>query len=212
MSKIIKGIGFALLLFLLSGCNQPDLIIPPTSGGDSSTIQQNNQQNSNIGPTKKMQSTVDVSGLNSKVQTQELVARIPFPVDEYKKLPKSGNSTVRGTLYVVNAQGERIVGKRTRLYLNPVTSYSRQWYKESYLAGRKMGKADSRLFNYLRFSTSDTNGHFNFYNVPAGRYYLIGVVRCGQECGYNTIHNIRVTKEISVGKKDLVIIDLNKQL
>ncbi len=207
----MKSIGVGLVLLLLSACNQPDLIIPSTSGGESNS-NQSSGQNSNIGPTKQMQSSIDVSGLNSKIQTQEIVTRIPFPIDEYKKLHKSGNSTVRGTLYVVNAQGERIVGKRTRLYLNPVTSYSKQWYQESYLGGKRLGKADSRLFNYLKFSTSDKNGHFSFDNVPAGRYYLIGVVRCSKACGYNTPHSIRVAKEISVGKKDLVLTDLNKQL
>jgi hypothetical protein len=75
-----------------------------------------------------------------------------------------------------------------------------------------MGKADPRLFNYLKFTTSDAGGNFAFYGVPAGRYYLIGVVRCTQECGYDSPKNIRVAKEIELGKKDTLDIELYKSI
>ncbi len=86
----------------------------------------------------------------------------------------------------------------TRLYLNPITSYSEQWYEESYLGGYKMQEADPRLFNYLKFTASDKNGKFAFYGVPSGSYYLIGTVKCGEECGYDSMKNIRIATKVSV--------------
>jgi len=92
---------------------------------------------------------------------------------------------------------------------NPKTSYSDQWYRESYIGGHKMQKADDRLFNYLRFTSSDANGNYAFYGVPSGSYYLIGTVKCGTECGYETPKNIRIATLVTVKgnqvvKKDLV--------
>ncbi len=198
MSKIAKTFIALLSLLLLSGCVHQELILPGAGGSFNSGGNE--------------QSTVDVSDLNTSVQSEQAVPRIPFPVEEYSRLARSGRATVKGTLSVINANGERILGKQTRLYLNPVTSYSRQWYEQSYLGGRKMDKADPRLFNYLRFTTSDATGHFAFYGVPPGQYYVIGVVRCGQECGYDTPQNIRVAKEVSVGSSGTVNVELSKNL
>jgi len=199
MKKIYQALMLLSMLFLAGGCVHQELLLPGGITGGSS-----------IDTTTQEESSVDVSDLNMSVQEQQAVARIPFPVSEYNLLPRSGQATVEGSIYLTAPSGQKVLGKQTRLYLNPVTSYSRQWYEQSYLGGHKMAKADPRLFNYLRFTTSDGNGHFAFYGVPAGRYYLIGVVRCGQECGYDTPQNIRIAKEISVGSNATVNVNLSK--
>ncbi len=199
VSKILKTVLLLLTALALSGCVHQELLLP---GGSTGSVWSSGEENA----------TVDVSDLNTNVEEEQAIARIPFPADEYARLPRSGNATVKGNIYVVGPTGQKIYGKQTRLYLNPVTSYSRQWYEASYLGGKKMAKADPRLFNYLKFTTSDANGHFAFYGVPAGRYYVIGVVRCGQECGYDTPQNIRVAREVSVSPGKTVQVELSKNL
>jgi len=140
------------------------------------------------------------------------VARIPFPVHEYRKLSTIGKGTIKGAIYLRDMYGQKIPGKGTRLYLNPVTSYSNQWYKESYLGGAKMEKADSRLFNYLRFTAADNEGNFAFYAVPSGSYYLIGTVKCGYECGYDSPKNVRIATRVSVVGNQVVQKDLVKSI
>jgi hypothetical protein len=93
-----------------------------------------------------------------------------------------------------------------------VTSYSRQWYKEGYLAGHRMEKADTRLFNYLKFTSSDSAGNFAFYGVPNGNYYLIGMVQCGQRCGFQSPKNIRLTRRVSVYGNQIVQQDLTRAI
>ena len=200
MKKIYQILMLISLLFLASGCVHQELLLPSGSGGSS------------LASSTEENSSVDISDLNMSVQEEQAVARIPFPVSEYSRLPRSGRATVKGSIYLVSPTGQKILGKQTRLYLNPVTSYSRQWYQQSYLGGHKMAKADPRLFNYLKFTTSDSNGNFAFYGVPAGRYYVIGVVRCAQECGYDTPQNIRIAKEVSVGSGTTVNVDLSKSI
>jgi len=195
-SKLCKTAAFAAVLLSLSGCIQQELRFP----GSGNSLWRFGETNA----------TVDISDLNASVREQQAVPRIPFPVAEYSRLPRSGSSTIQGSIFVVDAAGEKIYGKQTRLYLNPVTSYSRQWYEQSYLNGYKMAKADPRLFNYLKFTTSDKNGHFAFYGIPAGNYYVIGVVRCAQECGYDAPRNIRVAREVAVGRSGTVTVELSK--
>jgi len=172
-------------LFILSGCVQSDLKRP----------QQNYSQQQGQGNWE------DQTRLDEESSTSE-----------YNGLARTGKGTISGTIYVNDAYGKRIPGTGTRLYLNPVTSYSNQWYSASYIGGAKMQKADSRLFNYLRFTASDTNGKYAFYGVPSGSYYLIGTVKCGTECGYDTPKSIRIATKVSVSGNNIVEQDLSRSL
>jgi hypothetical protein len=157
-------------------------------------------------PGSEANSTVDVNGVGDGVTSEKIVIkRIAFPADEYARLKTTGNSTVKGTISVTY-NGQRLPGRQTRLYLNPVTSYSNQWYRESYLGGHKMGKSDPRLFNYLKFTASNGAGQFAFYGVAAGKYYVVGTVKCN-ECGGK---NIRIARRVSVNGSNTVTVDLSK--
>ena len=130
----------------------------------------------------------------------ETMQRMGFPEDEYKRLQKYGNSTVTGNIYLKSSiTDDNIIGRNVKLYLNPVTSYSKQWYEQSYLGGYKMSPTDKRLYNYLKFTTSNNNGKFSFFGIPRGEYYIGAKLTCANECGFNSPKIIRVVKEISVG-------------
>ncbi len=193
-SAFLRGLFGAGLAVLLGGCAHIELLHSRNAStmlsGDSGSTQ------------------VDVRGIGDSVSSQSIVVkRIPFPVDEYRRLKTMGNSTVKGTISIT-ADGRHIVGRQTRLYLNPVTSYSDQWYRESYLGGHKMGKSDPRLFNYLKFTASNEKGAFAFYGVPAGDYYVVGTVACSA-CGGK---NIRIARKIHVENDQSVTVNLNKTL
>ena len=140
------------------------------------------------------------------------VKRIPFPINEYSSLKRIGKGVVKGKIFVKTANEEIVFGKNTRLYLNPLTAYSRQWYIQSYLAGKKMDKVDKRLFNYLKFTASGTSGEFAFYGVATGSYYLIGTVTCGRECGFDEPKNIKIATQVNIQGKQVLNIDLSKNL
>jgi hypothetical protein len=77
------------------------------------------------------------------------------------------------------------------------------------MGGAKMEKADGRLFNYLRFTASNTEGSFAFYGVPSGEYYLISTVSCASECGYDTDKSIRIAAKVAVYGNKIVEKDLS---
>ncbi len=68
--------------------------------------------------------------------------------------------------------GEVRYAAGSEVFLNPVTSYSKQWYHESYLRNAPMAEADLRLSDYVVSTQADAEGKFEFKNVPAGEYYL----------------------------------------
>jgi len=203
-------------LFILSGCVQSDLKRPQQN------YSQQQQQGNWVEQTSLDDESIDISDLDERVTESETamtenkieqkLARIPFPESEYYGLARTGKGTISGNIYVNDTYGKKIPGSGTRLYLNPVTSYSNQWYSASYIGGAKMQKADSKLFNYLRFTASDTNGKYAFYGVPSGSYYLIGTVKCGTECGYDTPKSIRIATKVSVSGNNIVEQDLSRFL
>ena len=73
-----------------------------------------------------------------------------------------------------------------------------------------MQKADSRLFNYLKFTAADKGGNFAFYGVPSGSYYLIGTVKCGQECGYAGEKSIRIARKVTIQGSQIIERDLSR--
>jgi len=209
MNKNILA-SLAIVLFLFAGCSKRTLVIKQ-SGISSHKTQIDNtwanetnvNENVDISDLENNMTVTDAAAVTENT-SQTKMERITFPVAEYRHLSRTGKGTVKGTIYLKDAYEKAIPGKATRLYLNPITSYSKQWYNESYLGGYKMQKADNRLFNYLRFTASDNEGKFSFYGVPSGRYYLIGTVKCGSECGYSVPKSIRIATQVSVTGNQII--------
>jgi hypothetical protein len=189
---------------LFTGCVQPDIHFKKNNKnfwGNLTNADDVNISDDNL-TESEMMITVDGEG--------DRMERIEFPESEYYRLARTGKGTIKGTIYVRDYYDKRVLGASTRLYLNPITSYSEQWYQESYLGGFKMQEADPRLFNYLKFTASDKNGKFAFYGVPSGNYYLIGTVKCAEECGYDSMKNIRIATKVSVRGNQIVEQDLTR--
>ena len=204
MFKIVTIVTMSLIaMSLFTGCVQPDVRPDKHKSfwGDFTSADDVDMSDDNLTESEMM---ITEDGEENKM------ARIEFPASEYYRLARTGKGTVKGTIYVKDYYDKRVLGASTRLYLNPITSYSQQWYEESYLGGYKMQAADPRLFNYLKFTASDKNGNFAFYGVPSGSYYLIGTVKCGEECGYDSMKNIRIATKVSVRGNQIVKQDLTR--
>jgi hypothetical protein len=186
--------------------------------GDRISVPVNNPSlgsvNSNeSGHDANIDGEIDRAEMASERLNNGPMERMAFPVEEYARIPKRGYSTVTGSIYVENSNsGEKIMGKKVKLWLNPVTSYSNQWYEQDYLGGYKLSKIDKRIFNYMKLEYSKSNGSFRFSGVPRGEYYLVGSVNCTEACGLSHKDSkIRLVKRISVGS-GVTRIDLMKNV
>lgn len=170
------------------------------------------ENNPTIGEANSTENSDDENLVDVETHKRELIERIPFPVEEYKHLSKRGRSTVSGKVYITNRfTADEITKSKVKLWLNPVTSYSTQWYNEVYLGGNKLTKIDKKIFNYLKFTYSSNDGHFNFFGVPSGEYYLTATIHCAVECGYRENKSVLLVQKVYVGRGKTEV-DLSKSV
>lgn len=100
------------------------------------------------------------------------VSRVSFPEPEYAQLNPSGNAVIQAKVFLETKDGEILTKAGNKVILNPVTSYSSQWYDT---ARRKqpLENPDSRLMKHVREGITDEKGHVTFKNIPAGEYFLV---------------------------------------
>jgi hypothetical protein len=110
--------------------------------------------------------------------------RMAFPEHEYQHLPNSGTAIVKGQAFLKTRGGDIKVAAGNQVTLNPVTSYSNEWYEKTYIQGKRLVEPDPRLLNYVRKTIADGNGRFTFKNVPAGVYYVTTFVTWEAATGY----------------------------
>jgi hypothetical protein len=208
LNKVVLFGLFVFVSSIFTGCVQRD--IPLHAGQDNQRSWGDMTNINDVNMSDFDENLTESEMMMTEEGEENKLERIPFPTSEYYSLARIGKGTIKGKIYITDAYGKKVVGANTRLYLNPYTTYSRQWYEESYLGGYKMQKADARLFNYLKFTAADSNGNFSFYGVPSGRYYLIGTVKCGEECGYASEKSIRIATAVSVYGNKIVVKDLTR--
>jgi hypothetical protein len=105
--------------------------------------------------------------------------RTPFIQSEYLKYQTPGTSTVSGTVSFEPYRNPNSDYKTfdivQKVFLLPATSYEDAAFKQAYTYNYNIEPADPRRAQYVRRSTSNELGHFEFKNVPAGDYYIIRV-------------------------------------
>ncbi|RAU39285.1 hypothetical protein [Pseudomonas sp. RIT411] len=103
--------------------------------------------------------------------------RIAFPVAEYNALPKEGTGVVEGQAFMKTVGGDVKFGAGSEVTLNPITSYSEQWYRHYYELRSPLQAADTRQDSYILTTQADGSGNFKFTDVPPGRYFVTSTVR-----------------------------------
>jgi len=146
-------------------------------------------------------------------QVKPTITRIPFPLQEYKQLKSEGTSTLKGQAFLRTRGGDVKVAAGSEVLLNPVTSYSDQWYEESYLKLNPMTPVDQQLWQYVKKKIADASGRFTFTNVPAGSYYVTTIVTWEAATGYRGALEPQggaVTKKITISEGQEVEVILTK--
>lgn len=200
-----------LSIFLFSGCNQRAKsihvpIMPKTNPIDINTSEVKKEDTQivamDIG-VKVEDVQIDNNTTQKEINTTEVkkskIQRSPFPLAEYKNLKKYGESTLSGVMFL-QKDGSKIFAQNAKLFLHPLTSYSKEWYEKSYIEGYEMSEADKKMYNYLLYTTTDGDGNFSFFAVSKGKYYVVGTMICSMECGYEKPTSIVIAQEIEIGE------------
>lgn len=137
--------------------------------------------------------------LTGCVVPQQEVPRLPFPEAEYSALQKTGTGEVSGQVFMRTVGGDVKYGAGSVVYLQPVTSYTTQWYVDNFQGGKNLAPPDPRAALYSIKGQADGNGNFSFTGVPPGKYYLSSEVRWSAPSQYGLLPQGGViAKEVSV--------------
>ena len=96
-----------------------------------------------------------------------------FVESEYAAYDRPGTAKIAGQAFIRTRKGDVKYGAGEWVVLNPVTSYSKEWFDVAVLSGQKMSPVDARIGRYQQKTLADGEGHFKFLHVPAGHYYIV---------------------------------------
>jgi len=209
MYRVILSVIMFVMMFSFSSCVKNDVTPTIVDKKQKAEDEANNKENVDMSDLDENLTETETA---IKEGTNTVLKRVSFPYGEYRKLRRIGKGTIKGKIYLVDSYDQAVIGAGTRLYLNPITSYSKQWYEQSYISGHKLQKADPRLFNYLKFTAANAQGLFAFYGVASGNYYLIGTVKCAKACGYDTARNVRIATRVHIRGNEIVTKNLTKKV
>lgn len=203
MKKIIKLLVLLYVVFLMVGCAKNSDSVKPV-------LQITNQLekfDDNWPPKEEKEQSVDLSDL----QINEMSASSE-DLQEFYNLPKMGNSTIFGKIAIRLQSGQFVNGSFSNVYIIPQTSYSKKWFKQNYYLNDFTANVDNKVYDFIKFTKSNHKGDFSFSNIPQGKYYIIGAMNCGAECGFDANKSVRMANEITVDKDGSVLKNIIKSL
>lgn len=108
----------------------------------------------------------------------------PFIEAEYAPYKARGSGVIEGQAFSRNGLGEVRAAAGRSVYLNPVTSYSKEWWNAVVMSGRQIEPSDPRIDEFNRETKADISGSFKFEGLPPGEYYVF----CADAWGWNYIN------------------------
>ena len=132
---------------------------------------------------------------------------------EYRPYLQPGNGVVTGQVLLHTLAGEVRYGAGREVFLNPVTSYSTEWWNKSVISGHELEEGDARARRYERLEVADRDGRFAFDSLPPGEYYLLSLVPGDSPVGDpqgSATHGERVGRKVRVSESSRVEVALDE--
>jgi hypothetical protein len=112
------------------------------------------------------------AGCMRPVPIQVVPRRAPFIPAEYEPYGRPGTATIVGQAFLKTRGGDVKYCAGEPVSLNPVTTYSREWWNVVVLGRREIEPGDPRAQGFHRTTIADAEGRFRFPALPAGEYYV----------------------------------------
>jgi hypothetical protein len=137
-----------------------------------------------------------------------------FNEQEYAQYAYAGTGTITGQVVVRGEGGRTEPAVGSQVSLNPVTSYSTEWWNRTVVGGLNLRSADEREQKYLRTANTDSTGRFLFSDLPRGEYFVVAALNTGTSAtGSAGPSSSLVGQRVHLtegGKVDLVLNDVHR--
>lgn len=87
-----------------------------------------------------------------------------FIESEYAPYASQGNGTLVGQAFLKTRGGDVKYAAGNEIILNPVTSYSTEWFDVAIRQGQDIAEGDARVQPFTRSTFADGEGRFEFNN------------------------------------------------
>jgi len=128
-----------------------------------------------------------------------------FVPEEYEPYAGEGTATISGQAFAKTRGGDVKYGAGCNVVMNPVTSYSREWWARAVRVGDRLAAPDPRILAYTHQTTADGEGRFTFEKLKPGDYYVACWITWEVPSRYSTSKQaVCVGKLIRVGDGESV--------
>ena len=100
-----------------------------------------------------------------------------FIESEYAPYVGTGHAIIEGNTCFELADGTTKCFENANVFINPVTTYSDEWYNRGWAGKEFLAKADERAIAYNKMIKSGKDGAFKFESLKPGSYY-VGAMVC----------------------------------
>ena len=166
---------------------------------------------------KKFLMVLGVAALAACSTTQE--AKAPDPIKrqvvldekEYAPYDVKGTAVIEGRLCTKNAEGKEVCPAGQRVILNPVTTYSKEWF-EAWKTMKCLEPPHPTALKHNRLTATDEKGNFKFDNLAPGKYFVAAeiCVPCGKkdekDVKDSSLPFGRFAAEVTVQKQSKVVL------
>jgi hypothetical protein len=159
-------------------------------------------------------SLVGAAALACARATGPAAREAPFIETEYTQYAYAGTGSISGQVVLRDEAGQTRPAAGSVVSLNPVTSYSTEWWNRTVVGGLNLRSADEREQKYLRTAVADEEGRFAFADLPRGEYFVVAALNSGPApAGKASPSGAMVGQRVHLtegGKVDLVLNDVHR--
>ena len=114
---------------------------------------------------------VPIDGIGHRTTDRPSERQRSYVEAEYAPYDGQGTASITGQLVAKLPDGGTINRAGNEVVLDPVTSYSTEWYEKHVKGGEELETADIRAGVYTRSTMTDDEGRFRFEKLKPGEYY-----------------------------------------
>lgn len=128
---------------------------------------------------------------------EEVARKETFNAEQYAPYAIKGTAKIVGkACFPVGEKGALKCFEGIDVFINPVTDYSREWWKRGWAGKEVLQPADKRVLPFNKHVVTDKDGNFAFNDLAAGDYYVVTQI-CAPREGACCSH-IRYGAKLSV--------------